>query len=76
VFINRIANYDSQWHGVAGPRRWSRLDGLVQVGGTVWQHGGVDGRPGKGFCFVLTPSRWLAVRGGGKHWSLRTRRFL
>jgi hypothetical protein len=31
------------------------LDGLVQVGGTVWHLGGVDGRANEGFCFGLTP---------------------
>jgi hypothetical protein len=35
------------------------FDGLVQEGGTVWRHGGVDGRLGEGFHFGLTPWRWL-----------------
>jgi hypothetical protein len=30
-----------------GSRRWVRDDGRAQEGGTVWHHGGVDGRSDK-----------------------------
>jgi hypothetical protein len=55
VLFNRIADDESQRHGAAGSRCWSRLDWLAQDGGTFWRHGGIDGRPGKGFRFGLTP---------------------
>jgi hypothetical protein len=76
VFINRVADTESQWHGPVGFDNGRGLMWSHMLGGTVWHHGGIDGRPGEGFRFGLTLWRWLVDRGGGERWGLRTRRFL
>jgi hypothetical protein len=48
VAFLRIIDDESLWHGAAVPRRRSRDGGHVQGGGTVWRHGGVNDRPGRG----------------------------
>lgn len=39
---HRMADDGSRRHGAAQVRGWSRVDGYVQEGGTVWHRGGVD----------------------------------
>ena len=53
VLIYHVYVDKSRRHGTTGYRRRTRDHGHVQDGGTVWRHGGIDGRLGKINAMIL-----------------------
>jgi hypothetical protein len=59
VCTYRVKEVGSWSRGAAGSWWQTWLVGLVQGGDTIWRHGGVDGRPVRGFALFLHPGDGL-----------------
>jgi hypothetical protein len=59
LFIYRVDDAESWRHGTLGSQRQMCHDEPAQGGGTLWPHGGVDGKPDERLCFDLSPWSWV-----------------